>query len=50
MKPIRWKKETVSQHPYDAYDIIDLYKAKIITKEEARVLFFGLVKDSFFND
>ncbi len=38
MKPIRWKKETISQHPYDIYDVIELYKAEIININEARHL------------
>lgn len=38
MRPIRWKKETGSQHPYDIYDVIELYNAKIININEARHL------------
>ncbi len=48
MKRLRWKR--TEDKIYDAYDLIDLYKAKIITKEEARVLFFALVKDWLPND
>lgn len=48
MKPFRIKHSKTEA--YDVYDIIELYKAKIITKEEARVLFFSLVKDWLPND
>jgi len=44
----RWRRRRETS--YDSLDIIELYKAKIITKEEARVLFFGLVKDWLPND
>lgn len=48
MKPIRWKKETGSQFPYDIYDVIELYKAEIINVNEARYLAAECMNTSMF--
>jgi hypothetical protein len=50
MKPIRWKKETISQHPFDVYDVIELYKAEIIDLNEARYLAAECMNTSMFFD
>ena len=42
MERLRWKKK--EDKDFDCYDIIDLYKAKIITKDEARYLVSQIVK------
>lgn len=42
MKRLRWKK--TEDKDFDCYDVIDLYKAKIITKDEARYLVYRITR------
>ena len=47
MKPFRVRRMRVQEHLYDVYDVIELYKAKVITKDEARYLVYRITKVFF---
>jgi hypothetical protein len=48
MKPFKIRKVAREVYPYDVYDVIELYKAKIIDLNEARYLSAECMKSSMF--
>lgn len=48
MKPFKIRRVAREIYPYDVYDIIELYKAKIIDRNEARYLAAECMKTSMF--
>ena len=48
MKPFRVRRISREIYPFDVYDVIELYKAKIIDLNEARYLAAECMKTNMF--